>query len=403
MRFMNCSARTVVALLGLSCAALARAELPELHPVQVLSPALEDLLPDFDNGSFGDDVVIKGNLAIVGMPNANGGIGRALVHVRDATGKWVRRAALTVPGLAPGANFGKAVAVSGRRAVIGSSTAVYTFESVDNKWRQGQTLFFGKPIKVSDIDFEGNLVAIGVGASPGNNGVHVFVLRDDGLFHAITRTTATDVQANDQFGFAVALNGTTLAVTAPGYNGSQGAAYVYACTDTGCTRKQKLIANDGEPGDRFGASVDVLGNTLAIGATAVDSVFEVPGQNTSETNFTAQGAGYVYVRSSSTGNAWTETQKLRITPQENNSYLNLGFSVALSTNRIVIGAPYGPTAAVPGKLFVYAKTGGMYVATHGEIGALGLGDCVSLSGTQLLSGAPLEFLFRGVADVFSVP
>jgi hypothetical protein len=45
----------------------------------------------------------------------------------------------------------------------------------------------------------------------------------------------------------------------------------------------------------------------------------------------------------------------------------------------------------------------MYTATHKVIGSLGLGTSVSVSGTQLLSGAPQEDLFRGEADVYALP
>lgn len=412
MTVSNSCAQAAVALAIFSFAALARAELPELQPKQVLLPIASDFQLDPnhppDVAQFGRDTVIKGNLAIVGIPAARDGAGRAAVFVRDATGKWIRRATLSPSDATPGAAFGTAVAVAGRWALIGSATAVYAFQNDSTGWHQRQKLFFGQPIRVGDIDFEGNLAAIGAGGpgvngDPGGNGLHVFLLGTDGVFRAITRTVPSDVQPRDQFGKAVALSNGTLAVTAPGYNSSQGAVYVFACTNTGCVRKQKLLANDGEPGDRFGDSVDVLGDTLVVGAPATDTIWGDSLQEHSEENFTAAGAGYVYLRSTSTRNEWTETQKLRITPQEYNWYYNLGFSVALSANRLVLGAPYGITQFEPGKMFVFALTGGMYVATHEAIGSLGLGHSVSISGTQLLSGAPQEGENRGEAHIYTLP
>lgn len=406
MTFTTSFAQAAVAVAAFGLATFARAELPDLQAKQVLGPSQSDFELEPGDARFGDDVVIKGNLAIIGIPAARAGVGRAAIHVRDATGKWIRRATLEASDSVPVTEFGKAVAISGRRAVVGSRNAVYVFENDSSGWHQRQKLFFGQPIFVSDIDFEGNFLAIGAGGSFGGsstNGVHVFLLGADGVFRAITRTSPIDVQPGDQFGWALALSGTTLAVTAPRQNTGQGAAYLFACTNTGCVRKQKLIANDGDAGDQFGSSVDVLNNTLVIGAQGADPVFADPNQGPSETNFTAQGAAYVYVRSTSTGNEWTEQQKLRITPDEYDEYLNLGLSVALSANRIVVGAPYGNTAVVPGKMFVFALSGGMYTATHKVIGPLGLGDSVSISGTQLLSGAPLESLNRGQAYVYALP
>jgi hypothetical protein len=406
MTFANSCAQATVAVAAFGLATLAHAELPDLQAKQVLRPIVSDFEVEPGDADFGRDVVVKGNLAIIGIPVARNGVGRAAVLVRDASGKWIRRATLEASDSVPVAEFGTAVSVSGRRAVIGSRNAVYVFESDSTGWHQRQKLFFGKPILVSDIDFEGNLVAIGTGGSFGGNstnGVHVFLLGTDGVFRAITRTVPTDVQPTDQFGEAVALSGTTLAVTAPRQNNFQGAAYLFACTNTGCVRKQKLLANDGAPGDRFGDSVDVLNNTLVIGASGADAVFGDSDQEPSEQNFTAQGAAYVYVRSTSTRNEWTEQQKLRITPQEYNWYYNLGTSVALSANRLVVSAPYGMQQFEPGKMFVFALSGGMYTATHKVIGSLGLGTSVSVSGTQLLSGAPQEDLFRGEADVYALP
>lgn len=403
-RFLMHAAVAIAALTG---ASLAQAELPRLEPKQVLGPTEADIEREPIEPQFGADVVIKGNLALVGIPNFDAGAGRAALFLRNAAGQWIRVVTFSPSDPRPGARFGRTVAISGRHALIGSETEVYVFQDVAGSgWRQRQKLAFGRAVIVSDIDFEGALAVVGVGrntaTTSGQNGAHVFALRSDGLLRPIVRLRPSDVQTNDRFGAQVALSASTVAITAPDQNSAQGAAYVYTCLETGCRLRQKLLANDGEQGDRFGSSVDVLGSTLVVGAEGADGVFGDPEQDPSEENFTASGAGYVFLRSP-TRAEWVETQKLRITPQEHNSYLGLGSAVALSTDRIVISAPGGSSRFDPGEAFVYKRSGGQYAATHVMIGDQGFGANIGLSGTTAILGSANARLSFGRADIFALP
>lgn len=387
---------------SLAFASLARAELPQLQPTQVLRPTQEDLQPDPEQppgeAGFGRDVVVKGNAAVVGLPAAHEGAGLAAVFERDANGTWTRRATLAAADSAAGAGFGKAVALSGQHLLVASAHDVYVFDGEGNTWRQRQKLALDAT--VNDVAFAGRLAVVGIG----ENGAQAFHLRNDGTLRASAAIMPSDVQAGDQFGAHVAISGSTVAITAPGYNDNQGAAYVFTCNRFGCRQQQKLLANDGDSFDRFGASVDVLGTTLVVGASNNDPVTGDDLEEPSETNFTAIGAAYVFARNAD--GTWVETQKLRVTPQEYNWYYNLGSSVAIAANGILVGAPYGPQRFEPGKIFFYRRMGAMYVATHAMIGPLGLGHSLSVSGTTLIGGAPQEGQFQlneGEADIYSIP
>jgi hypothetical protein len=402
MRFRCLSLRDLLTVTSLAFASVAQAELPRLQPTQVLRPTLEDIQPDPEQppgeATFGRDVVIKGDLAAVGLPSAHAGAGLAAVFERDANGIWIRRATLTPEDSEPVVDFGKAVALSGRRLLVASTRAVFVFDGGANTWRQRQKLAFDST--VSDVAFAGKLAVVGTS----ENGAQAFYWQADGTFHASAAIMPSDAQAGDRFGAHVAISGATVAITAPGYNNNQGAAYVFTCTRLACRQQQKLLASDGDFFDQFGDSVDVLGNTLAVGATNNDPVTGNDLEEPSETNFTAIGAAYVFVRNAD--GTWVETQKLRVTPQEYNWYYNLGSSVALTTNGIVVGAPYGLTRFEPGKMFVYRRMGGTYVATHEMIGPLGLGHSIAVSGGVVLGGAPQEGQFQlneGEVDVYSIP
>src|SRR5690606_22511648 len=86
-----------------------------------------------------------------------------------------------------------------------------------------------------------------------------------------------------QFGEAVALDGETLLVSANGMDGFAGAVYVFTRTDAGWTETQKLTSSDAAGLDNFGWSVAISGTTALIGAPYAD----IDGASD-------QGAAYVF-------------------------------------------------------------------------------------------------------------
>ena len=103
---------------------------------------------------------------------------------------------------------------------------------------------------------------------------------------------ASDAQASDTFGGAVAVAGDDAVVGAPDETSSEGAVYVFVRSGTTWTEQQKIVASDSLPNDGFGSSVSIWGNTIVAGAPF---------------NNVIVGAAYVFVRS---GTTWTEQQKL---------------------------------------------------------------------------------------------
>ena len=97
---------------------------------------------------------------------------------------------------------------------------------------------------------------------------------------------ASNSDAGDSFGLAVALAGTTVVVgayqeasNATGINGDQannsagssGAAYVFATSGTTWSQQAYLKASNTDPGDQFGYSVAVSGDTAVVGALGESS------------------------------------------------------------------------------------------------------------------------------------
>ena len=114
----------------------------------------------------------------------------------------------------------------------------------------------------------------------------------------VAKITASDGAPEDGFGYSVAVSGDTLVVGAQladiDGKSAQGAAYVFYRNQGGANRwgqVKKLTASDGAEGDRFGWSVAISGDTIAIGAFNADvGICEDP------PNCYDQGAAYIFYR-----------------------------------------------------------------------------------------------------------
>lgn len=203
--------------------------------------------------------------------------------------------AITLGTNHPGANIGRAVALSTNRLVIG-------------------------------VPFGTNLLYQGA--------AHVFEY--DGTNWNLEATLEPGAGDGVRFfGFSAALDGDTLAIGAPGYfntNLFAGAAYVFARTN-GAWQQQAKLAGQNIPGDEFGDKVALDGDWLIVGA---------PGQTN---NGPHTGAAWIFARA---GTNWSvQTQLLGEDPRPNRYF---GAAVAIKGTFPVyaaVGAPQGRELDIP--------------------------------------------------------
>ena len=113
-----------------------------------------------------------------------------------------------------------------------------------------------------------------------------------------------------------------------------GAVYVFIRNGTVWSQQAYIKASNAGSGDRFGNSVALSGDTLAVGAYREESSATVINGDESDNSLTEAGAVYVFTRS---GGTWS--QQAYIKASNTGSGDRFGWSVALSGDTLAVGRP----------------------------------------------------------------
>ncbi|WP_428310801.1 GEVED domain-containing protein [Hydrocarboniphaga sp.] len=340
---------------------------------------------------FGAAVAIVGDTAVVSAPRVDGlaeDEGAAYVFARSGT-TWTQQSKLMANDGAYREYFGTSIAISGDTALVGvpgdstdsiaNQGAAYVYVHTDTGWKQQAKLTIADAMSG---DFFGSAVALDgdtalVGASGRGDfdegGGYVFVRTGPNWTLQAALSAAEDPGAVPglNFGSAVALSGDKLLIGATGFNGGQGAAYVFGRSGSLWTQQAKLIPSKG---GSFGAALALSSDTAVIGA---------PLQSNGDKIY--QGAAYIYVAS---GSQWKLQQQLSES-SSGERYDNFGNAVALSGDAVLIGVPGdGDT----GSAYLYQRSDGKWqqAQTFRAInGALddAFGTSVAFAGDAALIGA----------------
>jgi hypothetical protein len=235
--------------------------------------------------------------------------------------------------------------------------------------------------------------AVAVIGAPGTNegaSVAYVYARSGGTWSLQATLSDPAGTANDNFGYAVAVSGTTAVIGTLKANSPNGAAYVYARIG-GTWRRQVTLLDPGHHAlDNFGAYVAISGGTAVIGA---------PGTSSN------RGAAYVYARSGQTWRRQTRLAGPRAAPND-----FFGFSVAVSGARVLVGGLHNFLASRGGcgRAYEYTPSGSTWhlkatvIAPRCVIGD-GFADSLALSGTTAVIGAPYANHFAGAAYYITLP
>jgi len=348
---------------------------------------------------LGWSVALSGDTALVGSPGDQVGAvpwrGCAYVFVRSGS-TWTLQQRLTAADAGTlDDELGWSVALSGDTALVGGPYvgaddrgAVYVFVRSAGTWSQeGPALvatdgaandYFGCSVALS-----GDMALIGahgadVGSQTNQGAAYVFV-RSGSTWAFEKQLIAGDV--DDAFGYSVALAGDTAVVGAPtGGADVEGAARVFVRSGSDWALQQQLTLADAAAGDYFGYSVALSGDTALVGAPHDDVGADAD-----------QGSAAVFVRS---GSNWSLDGRLTAAAGDGDDAL--GHSVAVSGDTALVGAYYDVGGVSRrGSASVFARSVGEWTEQDG-LSAVGgsaadaAGYSVALSGDLALVGAPYD-------------
>ncbi len=320
---------------------------------------------------------------------------------------------------AGGDYLGKSVAVSGDTVLIGAHKvdyvgfdmgAAYVFHRNGADWEQAPRVVapdatlgdhgahFGSP--TGGVAIDGDTAVIGAmsdSLGPRLEGIPIgaaYVFRFNGSeWVPEQKLMPSDGEANDGFGWAVAVSGNTIAIGSRENDGNaidSGAVYIYEFDGNTWVERQKLFGTPGV-GDVFGNSVALDGDWMLVGAP----FYDVTGTN--------HGAAYAFHRQDG---LWTLAQLVVPIPEDLQINSKYGWSVALDGEVMVIGGhDFINSPQLMGAAFVFRFDGSNWVQEQkllppNPVPDGNFGYSVTVSGDTALIGDYQANDWVGAAHVF---
>lgn len=332
---------------------------------------------------FGATVAVSGNLIAVGAPNdATNGPAAGQAFVYDATtGDLV--AVLDDPNPSSANSFGRSIAISGNRVLVGAAGSLATESALSGRAylyeaTTGALLqTFVRPDTNTRRSFGEVLAIDGEAVLISDGAEEVF------LFDAASAAPEQRFRNPDQgrrgfaFGNDIAIDGDRILVGAAGdgSNGNNaGQAFLYSASTGALLR----IFDDPTPAafDQFAIAVDLSGDTILIGAD---------GATTNRDN-----AGEAFLFSAETGDLLqTLTDDF---PASADSFEGFGSALAISGETIVISGPLDEGLLL-GLAFIFdAETGDQLQRVSDAQPLVGerFASSIGISGNTIVFGVPGE-------------
>ena len=252
------------------------------------------------NDDFGWFLDLAGDVAVVGARNKNVGQGAAYIFERNSSGVWKQTKKLVDPTSGNGSfglDIGTdgSTAVVGAHTKNQMRGAAYVYSKSGSTWSSPQTLLASDGANYDQFgtstDVEGNTMVVGACVDDHKaidaGSVYVF-MKSGSTWTETQKLTANDALIYAHFGKSVDLDGDTLLVGANQDYNYTGSAYVFTRSGTVWSPQAKLTAPDRTKDDDFAYAVDLDGDTAIIGAAWDDD------------RGSASGSAYLYNRSGAT-------------------------------------------------------------------------------------------------------
>ena len=272
-----------------------------------------------DGDRFGYSVAATSNQIVVGAYlDDDIATNSGAVYVYDANNLSATPTILTPSGLDIGDEFGGSVAATSNLIIVGAGMdddqgndagAVYVYDATNLSATPTKLA----PSALSPNDYFGRwniaatsnqiIIAAPYAEAPAANSGAVYVYDANNLSATPTKLAPSSLGEYDEFGnYGLAATSNYIAVSARedddrGYN--SGAVYVYDANNLSAT-PTKITAYDGASEDRFGQSIAISNNFLAVGSTQDDDrglgsgavyVYDITNLSTTPTKLVPTGLG----------------------------------------------------------------------------------------------------------------
>ncbi len=317
----------------------------------------DDMPSIFGSDAFGSSVSISGSWAIVGAAGDNNvnGLGAAYFFQLEGT-SWVQKQKVTPsdihgPIFADGEWFGWSVAIDGEWAIIGApglaqspgnytDGSAYLFHLEGGVWVENDKITAGDGASASfpnefgySVSISGDKAIVGAPKDDldldlvfGSQHGSAYIFHRNGTEWAQYGKITADVPAAyEQFGGSVSISGDWAIAGAKGNsdNGNEsGAAYLFRWEGTEWMYYSKIFADAPAAGERFG-------HCVSISAISGNECRAIAGTEEGE-------AAYLFHWNGST---WVP-QLPRLTAADGQNGDKFGYSVSISGDMALVGAPY---------------------------------------------------------------
>ena len=354
----------------------ASADLP-IHPrLQILEPTLADVGGDLDppeDTRFGTAVLIRGELAFIGMPGRFPGL--VGVYAASPTA-LVRTATLTVNPPPTFGEFGRTLTYRDGILVVGARQAAYVFQRSNGVWTQRQKITppaaDGVLVFAQALHYENGTLAIGANRHNLPGSVYIYERDAAGKFIARGKLLSPDSSTFDGFGTSISMGGQAMVIGAPGTD----AAYIFRRNSAGLWRHNQKLVPSVQPALHagFGTAVAIDRQMIIVGAPFAGGDLGSP-----------PGAAYVFTPG---GGIYVETLKLDPGPDlYREEHVLFGRQIAMFDQRIVIGAQSfesdGPLVGFVG--FSFTRSGSSVLARGVMLDAFA-STSLSLANQRVLVG-----------------
>lgn len=365
---------------------------------------------------YGYDIALSGNAVAVSAPDIYNGAdgtatGRIFVY-RNVGNLWTDPEIISASGGVNGDQFGCAFAFSGNHLVVGAKArnfssvsqdigAIYPFEWNGSSWTSSPVILSSSPTVSGEfgaaIAISGSTMAVGAPRETGavaNSGTASIYQWNGTSWVYQRKLQAVDGTANNYYGYTIAMSGDSLIIGAPNHlqnSSGLGAAYLHVLGDGSWPLQQKLVgelSGYAATANFYGTGAALDGDTAVLGSDYIDTPYG-----------TNSGAIYIFQR---TAGVWSASTTLVAADAAANGAM--GKSVAISGTTVLAGSPNHGSGT--GAVYVFVRSGqnwsqqAMITAPSYGSGS-GFGNCLAIDGETFVTSVPNYNFASGKALVYN--